>query len=177
LQIQPQFIPYLGVYIVDEEMGPDGDINCGHIRFRHGPRIGFSVIINNNDQLEGELKIDAAFWALMNGLWRDPDLTNFINSTMPDNTRMEGIESGVRKHEFGFAGANEQPFAELQYVARVIYRAEYAPIITTDLLRIHVESVPNLTGGPVPPADEVQRIISEYEFTPAKGGTDGRAAN
>lgn len=169
LQIQREFIPYLGVYIMDETMGPDGDINCSFIRFRHSLRIGFSVIIVNNDQVASELKIDEAFWALMNGLWRDPKLTNYWLSSMPDNVRIEGVERGMRRHDFGFAGTNETPFAELQYDASIIYRAEYGPIITDDLLRMHVEIVPVEGDEPVPGADEVQRIISEYEFTPEQG--------
>jgi hypothetical protein len=176
LQVQPQYIPYLGVYIIDEVMGPDGDLNAGHIRFRHALRLGFSVIIQNNDPVESELKLDEAFWALMNGLWRDAKLTNFLQSSMPDNARFEGIERGTRKHIWGSAGLNnETPFGELQYEPLIIYRAEFAPIITDDLLHIHVETVPLADDDTVPPVDEVQRIISEYEFTPAKGGTDGRA--
>jgi hypothetical protein len=169
LQIQPEFIPYLGVYIMDETMSPIGDFNIGEIRFKHSVRIGFSVIINNNDQVAAELKIDEAFWALMNGLWRDPKLTNFWTSSLPDNVTIQGVERGMRKHDFGFAGTNETPFAELQYEASVVYQAEYGPIITDDLLRMHVEIVPVEGGEPVPGADEVQRIIAEYEFTPAKG--------
>jgi hypothetical protein len=170
LQIQPQFIPYLGVYIVEEAMAPDGEYQTSMIRFIHSLCIGFSVIINNNDQVEGELKIDEAFWALMNGIWRDPKLTNFWFSSLPDNVTFRGVEKGTRRHNFGTSGTNETPFAELQYDAWVVYGAEYGPIITDDLLRMHVEIVPVEGDEAVPPADAVQRIIREYEFTPAQGG-------
>jgi hypothetical protein len=170
LQIQPQFIPYLGVYIVEEAMAPDGEYQTSMIRFIHSLCVGFSVIINNNDQVEGELKIDEAFWALMNGIWRDPKLTNFF-SNLPDHVSISrGIEKGTRRHNFGTAGTNETPFAELQYDAWINYGASYEPIITDDLLRMHVEIVPVEGDEPVPGADEVQRIIREYEFTPAQGG-------
>ena len=56
LQVQPEHIPYLGVYLIDEQMVPDGDANAGCIRFTHTLRIGFSVIIENNDPLAAELK-------------------------------------------------------------------------------------------------------------------------
>jgi hypothetical protein len=35
---------------------------------------------------------------------------------------------------------------------------------------MHVEIVPVEGDEAVPPADAVQRIIREYEFTPAQGG-------
>src|ERR1700743_1949306 len=62
LAVQPQLLPYLGVYIIDETMLPDGDANAGHIRFSHTLRIGFSVMIANNDQVVAEQGIDAAWW-------------------------------------------------------------------------------------------------------------------
>ena len=36
-------------------MLPDGDVNAGAIRFSHTLRIGFSVMIANNDQVVAEL--------------------------------------------------------------------------------------------------------------------------
>jgi len=178
LQIMRETIPYLGVYIVDEGMAPDGDGNAGHIKFVHTLRLGFSVIIHNNDAVAAELKLDEAFWAIMNGLWRDPYITNMLDtwnpataSGTPDNTRFEAVVRGNRKHVWGSAGLNnELPYGELQYEASVTYRSEFAPVITDDLLHIHVETVPLAKDGTVPAADVVQRIISEYEFTPAQQG-------
>jgi hypothetical protein len=66
LSVQHSLLPYLGVYIIDETMLPDGDANAGHIRFSHTLRIGFSVVIANNDQVAAELQIDAAWWRIMN---------------------------------------------------------------------------------------------------------------
>ena len=111
----------------------------------------------------------------MNGLWRDQYITNMLDTWNPgagagnpDNTRFEGVTRGSRKHVWGHAGLNnELPIGELQYDASIIYRAEFGPIITDDLLRIHVETVPLATDGTIPDADVVQRIISEYEFTAA----------
>lgn len=173
LMVQPEHIPFLGVYIIDETMMPDGDANAGCIRFVHTLRIGFSVIIENNNPVAAELKLDAAFWALMNGLWRDPFITNMLDTWnprdgvgTPDNTRFEGVVRGMRKHVWGNAGQNnELPIGEMQYDASVLYRADYAPIITDDLERIHVETVPLAHDGTIPAADVVQRIISEHEFT------------
>jgi hypothetical protein len=179
LKIEPEHLPYLGVYIVDEVMQPDGDANAGHIRFSHTLRLGFSVMIRNNDPLDAELTLDSAFWAIMNGLWRDQYITNFLHtwnptaqSQTPDNTRFEGITRGTRKHVWGSTGLNNQtPWAELQYDASIFYRAEYGPFIPDDLLHIHVETVPMAKDGTVPDAETVQRIITEYEFVPAKEST------
>lgn len=168
LQVQPELLPYLGVYIVDEDMRPDGDPNAGTIRFNHSLRLGFSAVIALNDPVSAELQLDKAFWAIMNGIWRNNGITNLLYSEMPDNTRIEGVPRGTRRHVWGAAGLNnELPIGEMQYIASLFYRSSFAPVITDDLLRIDVETVPLGTDGQIPPADEVQRIISKYEFTPA----------
>src|SRR5262249_38738631 len=121
-----------------------------------------------------EAILDQAWWAIMTGLWSDPYLMNFLDTrnpatgtSNPDNTRLEGIRGGMRRHVWGAIGLNnERPVAELQYEATVCYRSRFLPVIPDDLLRIHQETVPLASDGTVPPADEVQRIISEYEFTP-----------
>jgi len=166
LPIWQSHVPYLGVYIIAEDMGPDGDANAGTVRFIHRLQIGWQVIIENNDPVAAELKLDQAFWAIMNGIWRDARLMNFIESDMPDNTRIEAVERGRRTHHWGVPSTNnEKPYGELQYYATLIYRADYPPIITDDLLRIHEEVAPAASDGTMPDASEVQRIIVEYEFT------------
>jgi hypothetical protein len=167
-------LPFLGVYFMNESMRPDGDANAGEVRFINDMTIGFSVIIQDNDPVQSELKLDAAFWAIMNGLWRDQYIMNLIDTsapagvvTLPDGIIIEGISGGKRKHVWGNTALNnETPIAEMAYEASVTYRATFPPIITDDLLMIHEEIVP-LQHGAIPPADEVQRIISVYEFTPA----------
>jgi len=167
LQVMPEHLPYLGVYITDEDMRTDGDLNAGDIRFSHTLRLSFSAVIANNDPVAAELKLDESFWAIMNGIWRNDGLTNLLHSAMADNTRIEGVARGTRKHMWGNAGLNnETPIGEMQYTASIFYRSQFAPIIIDDLLLINVETVPLGTDGTIPPADEVQRIISKYEFTP-----------
>ena len=167
LPIQEPILPYLGVYIIGEDMPADGDPNAGDIRFIHMLRVGFQVIIENNDPVQSELYLDQAFWAIMNGLWTDSGLTNMIQTEMPDNTRIEGIERGTRRHVWGTMGSTqEKPIGELEYIATVKYRSEWYPGNFPDLLRIHEEVVPMADDGSVPDASVVQRIIVEYEFTP-----------
>jgi hypothetical protein len=174
LPLQEPILPYLGVYIIGEDMMPDGDVGAGDIRFIHMLRIGFQVIIDNNDPVQSELYLDQAFWAIMNGLWTDADLTNMIQTDMPDNVRFEGVERGSRRHVWGSIGNNQQPIGELEYVPIIKYRTEWYPTDFPDLLRIHEEVVPMADDGSVPDASTVQRIIVEYEFFPSNS-QDGSA--
>ena len=171
LQIVTANLPYLGVYFVTEDMSPDGDLNAGGIRFTHMLRVGFSVIVVNNDPVASEAKLDEAFWTIMNTLWRDPYLTNLIDTRAypggvgnPDNVRIEGVARGTRRHAFGNAGLNnETPVAEMQYEATVKYGADYPPIITDDLLQISVRT--GIKAGDT--LDEMAARLqtgAEYEF-------------
>jgi hypothetical protein len=172
LPTQEYHLPYLGVYIVNENMTSDGDWNHGEVDFIHDLKIGFSVQFENNDPLALELKLDEAFWTIM-GLWADQYMMNFLytynpstGTENPENMRMEGIPRGNRTHNWGMNA--ETPFAELQYEPVIRYRTIWPPKIDDDLLLIHVKTAPMVgkTGERHPPDDEVQRIISQYEFTP-----------
>ena len=101
LRLQPELLPYLAVYFMDEDMVPDGDANAGAIRFSHTLQIGFSVMLANNDQVNTELMLDAAYWRIMNRLWTDQYIMNLLDTTNPntgasnpDNVRIEGITEG-----------------------------------------------------------------------------------
>jgi hypothetical protein len=174
LQIMTKDIPYLGVYLVTENGDPDGDLNAGEIRLIHHLRIGFSVIVINNDPVACEDKLDQAYWTIVNTLWRDPYLTNLIDTRSypggigtPDNARIEGVERTNWRHVYGNAGlSNETPIGELRYEATVKYRADYGPVIVDNLLQIHLETAPLRDDDTIAPADEVQRIVTEYVFEP-----------
>ena len=165
LQIMPNQIPYLGVYFINEDMSPDGDLNAGEIRFTHMLKLGFSVAIVNNDPVACEAKLDEAFWIIMNTLWRDPNLTNMLNTTAytgvastPDNVRIEGVSRGTRRHVFGNAGLdNELPYGEMQYEATIKYEADYAPIITDQLLQVGLR-----TG--VKPGDTEEEMAARQQM-------------
>jgi hypothetical protein len=164
LPIQEPILPYLGVYILAEDMPPDGDDNAGEIRFIHLLRIGWQIIIENNNPLQSELTLDKAFWAIMS-LWTDAKLTNMWQSDMVDGTRIEGISRGTRRHVWDNVGSNQQPIAELEYVATIKYRTCWPALVTDTLDSIHIQAVPLAADGTVPPPGSVQRIIMDYEFT------------
>jgi hypothetical protein len=173
--VQANQIPFLGVYIIDEQMAPDGDINAGHIRFISNLRIGFSAVIKNNDPVVSEAKLDEMFWAIMNKLWPDQYIMNMLDTMAyghpgylnnPDNVRVEGISRGMRRHNWGNSQLNNEiPLAELQYDVTAVYRMGFPPIITDDLESIGVQVVPMRHDGTVPPAEEVERVIAEYDLT------------
>jgi hypothetical protein len=168
ISVQPQLLPYLGVYIIDENMVPDGDANAGHIRFSHTLRIGFSVMIANNDQVIAEQGVDAAWWKIMNRLWPDQHIMNLLNSSNPDNTRIEGVTRGVRRHVFGTAGLNnETPLAELQYDVSIFYRTGWPPIITDTLDEIDVTTGIKI-GDTQEEMDQRQQITRKYLFDISK---------
>ena len=105
LVARPEYLPYLGVYIIDETMTPDGDGNAGPVKFIHNARIGFSVMNANNDHDALEVNLDAAFWAICNRLWPDEYIMNLINTQNPhsgtenpDNTIIESVERGLRRY-------------------------------------------------------------------------------
>jgi hypothetical protein len=175
LPAQINQLPSLGVYIVGEDMESDGDPNHGDIDFLNHLKLGFSVVIVNNDPELCEEAIDKAYWAICNTLWRDPYLMSMIDTRAypggvgnPDNTRIEGIEKATRRHVFGTTGTNnETPIGELRYEATLRYRSDFTPIITDDLLMIHVDTAPLDDDGTTDPADEVQRVVAVYEFDPS----------
>jgi hypothetical protein len=129
-------------------MLPDGDLNAGNYNFIHTAPIGFSVMVANNDQNAAELQIDQAFWRIMNVLWTDQYILNVLDTYNPhlgfgnpDNTRIEGIARGVRRHVFGTAQFNnETPLAELQYDVTVQYRSEWVPVIPDDFTTYHMRT-------------------------------------
>jgi hypothetical protein len=158
--IQRGQLPVLGVYILPEKMTPDGDANASYIRFTHNFQIGFSIIIANNDPDIAEQKLDAAWWSLMNGLWRDQSLMRMFNSGNPDDTRIEGVVAGIRRFVYGTIGKNnETPVAELQYEVNCTYRTEWAPVITDTLDKIVVTVIPSGFD-----AAKTQTVLVEYDF-------------
>ena len=132
-------LPFLGVYIADETMTPDGDGNAGAIGFIHTVRYGVSVIEAGSDQDVLEAKIDAAWWAIMNGVWADQYVMNRstrgtrIPRRETPTTSASRASSAGHESTFRQAGVNnETPIGELQYDISCRYRSYFAPVITDD---------------------------------------------
>ncbi len=151
LAVQRQQLPYLGVYIVDDVMVPDGDANAGEVRLSHTLRIGYSVMVENNNPDIAEQQIDMALKRIQSVLC-DPYIMNVLDTYNPeleignpDNTKIESITRATRRHLFGSAGLNnETPWAELQYEQSCFYRENFPPVIVDYLTEIDV----NFDGYP-----------------------------
>jgi hypothetical protein len=166
--VQPEQLPYLGVYIVDETMNPDGEPNQPPIKFQHTVRIGFSVFYADNDQEVALASVDAAYWRINNVLFTNQYIMNLYDTSNPynygeqypgnpDNVIIESITRGVvRRPAFGATQLNNQtPLAELQYDLSVFGRTMWYPAITDTLDEI------DLTTGVKPgdtPEEMAQRI-------------------
>jgi hypothetical protein len=160
--VQADLIPYLGVYIVDEVMVPDGDANAGCIRFNHTCRVGFSVIQANNDPIALEHGIDAAYLQIMSSLWTDIKLMNVLVNNNPEGVGIESVTRGSRRHVFGNAGLNnETPIGELQYEVSCFTRSEWYPDITDMLDEIDVTTAYPPDGRDT---TQVQQITVKYMF-------------
>ena len=159
LQIQPQSLPFCGVYFIQELGVPDGDADAGEPRFRTTVRIGFSVIVVNNDPDEAEYALDTAMQVLAGSLFSDSTLYN--NSIF----KIQGFSSGTRTHVFGNAGLdNETPIAELRWeLVCDLGTITYPPVVMDDLEVIHVETAFPV-GGTQAEQDATQQVVTEYDL-------------
>jgi len=153
-QIQKEQLPFLAVYLVDEQMRPDGDPNAGEPRFISEVRFGFSVMLENVNDSLAEDNLDSAYWTLMN-LLTNPHWHRFDMPAPWKPVYIEGITRGSRRHVFGNAGkTNETPVAELQFDMTFRHREGFPPGPFDDLNRIHVTVAypwPYDPGANVPP--------------------------
>lgn len=176
--VQREQLPFLGVYIANEDMTPDGDSNATVVRFTHMLRIGFSAIVAYSDQDVAEQTIDAIFWHIMDRLWTDANITNMVYAynyvggvaQNPDNVRIESIERGVRRHRFGPPSHNsETPIAELQYDVTCKYRTMWWPDITNTFDTLDVKTGVK-SGDTQADMDQRQQEHVTYDLTQSKKG-------
>jgi hypothetical protein len=136
--VQNENLPFLACYFMDEMLGPDGDINAGAPHFMHRLKLGFSVIVQSNDNEVAEKNLDIAHWAIMNYLTRQ----DWWHFKMPDpwpDVQIEGVERGSRKFVFGNTALNnETPIAELQMDLTLVHRTYFPPEVLDQFLSMHV---------------------------------------
>lgn len=139
LPVQQNLIPYLGVYLVDEIMTPDGDANAGCVRFTHTVRIGFSIVVASSTPNAAEKTADQGFLQVMARCYTDLKLMNVWHNNNPEGVMIEGITRGARRAIHGAMSTdNETPFVEMQYEASCSFRSEWYPDITDTLDEIDV---------------------------------------
>lgn len=164
LRVQTELLPYLGVYLMLEDMGSDGDANTGDIRFSHTAHIGFSVMVANNDPVAAEAMADAGYCEIMQCLWTDQHLMNVLHSSLPDSTIIESLPRGARRPVFGNPGLNnETPVVEMQYDVSVFFRTSWDPVITDTLDEIDVTT--GIKAGDTPEEmAQRQQVAAVYQF-------------
>jgi hypothetical protein len=149
-QVQPEDVPYLACYFLNEALSPDGDINHAEPRFYHNLNLGFSVIIRNNNIERAETVLDQAHWAIMWAILTDPKLR------ANNQFEIEGFSRATRTHHYGtIAGDNETPVAELRMELGCAYRSYWPPEVPDWLQLTHLE-----TAFPdIPRRNEVQQVV------------------
>jgi hypothetical protein len=175
LPVQANLLPYLGVYFSDEDMKPDGDANAGMVRFNHSSKIGFSIIIANNNRKQLLQQVDAAFWRVMWLLWTDQTLMNVLVNENSEGVGIESIPRGQRRFVWGSTGLNnETPFCECQYDVTTFWRSEWWPPITDTLDEINIKTGVKIGDTP---AEMAQRQQVEVDIVLQSSGTAKGSGN
>jgi hypothetical protein len=176
--IQGTQVPFLGIYLDTEKLGPDGDINHGDIRFTHNVPISFQIILVHNTPATLLEYIDRTSWYIMRALLRKDELTNRLKSGLPGNTRFEGIPSGRIRDRWGVTGAkNETPLGERQLELTFLFKTDWSPFGFSNLDRMVVR-----TGFPGPGSTpeeqaQIQQVTMVYDFSQPKESDSGRSAS
>ena len=153
--IQAEHVPYLGCYMVEENLSPHGDANHAEPRFTHKLVLGFSYIIQNNDADLAEDQLDAGHWSVMK-LLHDPKWHTF--DYVDEDVRIESITGGSRHHLFGnISPQNETPIAEMRMEMTFTYETYFDPMISDVFRTMHMKTV-----YPWPDDPARQPIITEW---------------
>lgn len=159
-QVQPEQIPFVGIYFINEDLLADGDANAGEPRFHSQVLYGFSIIVQNNDAAAAENTLDDAWVLLTNGLFTDPSL--YLNPA----AQIQGYTRGNRTHQFGNAGAdNSIPIAECRFTLTIdlgVY--DFPPLVPDVLSKVRLDTRYPAGSDPA----EVQQIGAEYDLPTTK---------
>ena len=152
LQVQPDDLPSLGVYLLREQWAPDGDANAGEPRFIHDLSIGLSgaiAITGSDAQL---IALDVLMNDLCAKLLSD---TTFI-------VMVEGVNGIDRR--LSFTKDSETPMAEIMMEMRVGFRSQWPPLVVDDLNEIHVTTALK-PGDTQEEIDQRIQIFREYDLS------------
>jgi hypothetical protein len=168
LPVQPDQLPYLGVYVAGETKTPDGDANAACVRFSHIARIIFSVITANNDRDVAETFSDQAYLKIEELLYTDLNVMNVLNGKNVEGVMIESIARATTRFIYGNAGQNnETPWIELQYEVQATFRTEWYPDITDTLDEMDVTTGVKANDTPQEMANRIQ-VAPVYTFTSSR---------
>jgi hypothetical protein len=159
---QHDVFPFVGVYLMGDTIAADGDPNHGAPHYLNLMRLGFSVVIADNDPDVIDQMLDQAYWAIMN-LMTIECWQKFAAPTpgAPD-IEIEAMTRGTRENWYGNAGLNnDSPVGELRCELTFTYRVILKPVVTDDFNLIHEEVVRSWPYDP----NERDDVIVEYDFT------------
>jgi hypothetical protein len=160
--IEPNSVPFVGVYFINEDLSPDGDANHGETRFRSMAMYGISIIVQNNDAKAAEYTLDQAWHTMSTGLFTDTTLYNWKNVGIPGEVAIQAFTRGNRSHQFGNAGAdNATPIAEMRFTLTCdLGTIDFPPAIEDAFKTMHVET--QYPPGSDP--KEIQQTKVQYDI-------------
>ena len=139
--IQAEHLPYFGSYFLKDELSGDGDENHAEPRFVNRLHVGYSYIIQNNNDEEAAEKLDLAYWSFMK-LLHDP-AWHLVTLPSGDVIRLESITNITRDENLkGNMQGNETPVAELTVEVTYLYRIGFEPIVDDAFEALHMTIPP-----------------------------------
>jgi hypothetical protein len=152
---QPEHIPFVAVYFMEENLSPLGDLNHAEPKFTAHLKLGISYIIQNNNPDVAEDILDAAHWSFMK-LLHDPSWSRFVIEGEAKPYQIEGISAGSHDRIYGNL-SNETPIAEMRMEMTYVHGFDFEPI-PLDLFEIfHMTTIPR-DADPT----QVKPIITEW---------------
>lgn len=149
--VQPENLPYLGCYLMEEQFTPIGDANHCDPRFTCNLRVGFSIQIRSNDNAIAEKNLDSAHWTIMrlleNQAWWNMGKTDgefmtiktMTGKTIKQDLKIEGIIRGNRRFNFGPLGQQQETsWGECFFDLTIVHKIDFQPYVPDFLDLIHV---------------------------------------
>lgn len=155
---QPEHIPFVGVYFMDETLAPLGDLEIGEAKFIAHTKFGISYIIQNNDSDMAAAILSAAYWSFMK-MFHFPEwhLFPYPHPQYPDRKMwVDGVSAISHDRLYGNLN-NETPIAEMQIEITYKHGFDFEPVPLDKFELFHMETWP----WPAQPG-EVKPIITEW---------------
>lgn len=172
---QSEHLPALGVYMVREEFGPDGDANTGPVRFMVDAMIGVAILDLHSKPEILDGKMDTTIEQALDAVLTDP--TFFIVTDTLGTPIQPSIEKILRTTDYPKEGETQYALGRLQITLR--YYTIFPPVLKNDLQEIATTvrppGQPNPVGqAPQHPADFLQTFettLPQVAITTIGGNT------
>lgn len=140
-QLQPDRLPALSVFIVGEELTPDGDGNTGPLKFISAITIGISDMrgVNHPTVLDGTM--DDQIGLIEQTLFCDPTFARGTDTSKPttDPDRYPYFEAVSKIERQRVMPQNADTYvAEVRIAMTFLKRVAFAPVLTDHLVTVDV---------------------------------------